>query len=241
MHPSHLLHTEGVNVASSKGALKNASKPLLWTHLLSVCAFHCALSCLHSPKSCRPWKGSSCPKAWGSLLLWLHGTALLYPGYRPSPLFCQTGTSVSWCGTHWATPEPAGCWGGTQKNPVPSAVWAGGAQLMQLGGGKHLTVITLHCCWGEGTSAATKDVVHLTPLASSHVLGIVSHLAAFCSYLTEMHPFEKIQSLEIACHAMNHCKSSMSKTLVLINLCFSVYAVHFPLWLKPRGWNYFPK
>lgn len=102
-------------------------------------------------------------------------------------------------------------------------------------------VITLHCCWGEGTSAATKDVVHLTPLASSHVLGIVSHLAAFCSYLTEMHPFEKIQSLEIACHAMNHCKSSMSKTLVLINLCFSVYAVYFPLWLKPRGWNYFPK
>lgn len=65
------------------------------------------------------------------------------------------------------------------------------AEHIELVGGKHLRVFTRHCWGREGTSAATKDVVHLAPLARSHVLGIVPHLAAFCGYSTEMHPFEK--------------------------------------------------
>lgn len=137
-------------------------------------------------------------------------------------------TCVSWCGPCWDTTEPPGCGVGHRWLPChlvepSSSSW---------GWKTSHRAITLHCWGGEGTSAATKDVVHLPPLASSHILGIVPHLAAFCSHLTEMHPFEKIQGLEIACHAMNHCKSSMRK-----HLCWLTCVLVFMQCIFPYGWN----
>lgn len=94
---------------------------------------------------------------------------------------CACSPRGSWCGTHW---------------DARLVGWDAGGTLAGLshrtGGWKTSNgVITRHCWAREGTSAATKDVVHLAPLARSHVLGIAPHLAAFCSYSTEMHPFEK--------------------------------------------------
>lgn len=153
--------------------------PSMKAFALYMCVFHCAYIALTLPAAGLAWDGSGCTSVW------YHSSISAFSQLKPQPMVLP----------HKSVP-----------NPVGWAMW----HLQRHRDGWRAScpetpsLLSMSNCWVESTSwghcfilptkrtsAALKDDVHLAPLAWSHVLGIVAHLAAFQSYPTEMHPFEK--------------------------------------------------